>query len=224
MENVFNHFYQDYDAWYETASGRFVDRVETDALLGLLNPRPGMEVLEVGCGTGNYLLKLAGAGCRITGIDIAPHMLEQARAKLTRHGISAALSIMNGKSLSFTDGIFDAAYSMAAFEFIDDIETVYREMRRVVRPGGDIVIGTIQRGSSWEQLYSSDACKGTAFEYASFRTADEIAALDPGHCSCVTECLFPPPGLPDAEYRAEAEQQYRSQGQKGGFVCVKFVK
>ncbi len=149
MENVFNHFYQDYDAWYETASGRFVDRVETDALLGLLNPRPGMEVLEVGCGTGNYLLKLAGAGCRITGIDIAPHMLEQARAKLTRHGISAALSIMNGKSLSFTDGIFDAAYSMAAFEFIDDIETVYREMRRVVRPGGDIVIGTIQRGSSW---------------------------------------------------------------------------
>ncbi|MBA1393781.1 ubiquinone biosynthesis protein UbiE, partial [Lactobacillus sp. XV13L] len=57
MQNVFNHFFNDYDDWYDTPMGKFVDQVETDALFKLLQPYPNESILEVGCGTGNFVLK-----------------------------------------------------------------------------------------------------------------------------------------------------------------------
>ena len=222
MENVFNRFYQDYDAWYQTPMGAFVDQVETDALWSLLAPNPGMRILDVGCGTGLQSLKLARHGCEVTGIDIAPNMLHEAVRKSGEEGLSIDFRRMDCQQMEFPDNSFDAAISMAAFEFIPDPLRAYREMRRVVKPGGLIVIGIIQREGDWASLYASDICKGTAYEYATFRSLEDLRALDTQGFDRALECLFVPPGEPDEAYTADTEQTLAAAGKKGGFLCVRF--
>lgn len=224
MENVFNHFYQDYDSWYDTPVGKFFDEVEYEALQQLIEIYPGAKVLEVGCGTGLYSLKITWLGAHLTGIDIAPNMLDQAKAKFQANHLEADFQIMNARSLSFADNSFDRVFSMAAFEFIEDIQAAYNEMYRVTKPGGIIVIGTIQKGSAWQELYTSEIFKDSAFAYANFKTAEYLIALDPKSYHKHQECLFTPPGLDEVEYSHDNELRYQEQGLKGGFVCVQFIK
>ena len=222
MEHVFDRFYQGYDDWYQTPGGAFVDAVETAALWALLEPRPGMKVLDVGCGTGNQSLKLAQHGCEVTGIDIASNMLREAVRKSEAHGIPVNFHLMDCLQMDFPENSFDAAISMAAFEFISDPTRAYREIRRIVKPGGLIVIGTIQRGGAWAALYASDICKGTAYEYANFLSLADLRRLDTDGFDDFCECLFVPPGGPDDMYSEHIEQSLAAAGKKGGFVCVRF--
>ena len=222
MENVFNSFYQDYDAWYQTQMGAFVHKVETDALWSLLEPQPGMKILDASCGTGNQSLELAAHGCKVTGIDIAPNMLDQATKKLCARGLAAEFQLMDCTKMEFANASFDAAISVAAFEFIPNPQAALREMRRVVKPGGVVVIGTIVRGGEWANLYSSQVCKGTAYEHAKFLSLDDLRQLDPSGFECFVECLFIPPGQPEEAYTESREKSLAVTGKKGGFVCARY--
>jgi ubiquinone/menaquinone biosynthesis C-methylase UbiE len=70
-----------YDAWYATAVGRLVDRLEKHAVLALVGERTEGLVLDLSCGTGNYALVLAERGLRVVGVDVSAPMLSAARAK-----------------------------------------------------------------------------------------------------------------------------------------------
>lgn len=221
---VFDKFYEGYDNWYTTKTGAFVDKIETKAAFELLRPEKGMRILDVGCGTGNFTYKIAEIGCDVTGIDISKKMLEQARAKGVGSNGSISFEIMNGSSILFDNELFDAVISMAAFEFIPDPLKVYNEMKRVVKPGGHIVIGTIQKGGEWAKLYSSDVCADTAYAHAEFKSKNELMALDSENLTAASECLFIPPGLDEKNYSMEAEEKAKEKYETGGFVCVKFQK
>lgn len=226
MENVFNHFYQDYDAWYTTAMGSFVDALESEALFDLLPVTPQMKILDVGCGTGNYSLKMAKMGAQVTGIDIAPNMLAQAKEKAGADTGASPVTFaqMEASALAYADNSFDAAISMAAFEFMPDVQRTFQEMLRVVRPGGIIAIGTIQKGGDWYKLYTSPACADTAYAYAHFLTEADLKSLDPAHYRASRQCLYVAPGLAGEAYTKEQETRYKESGKKGGFVCVSFQK
>ncbi len=220
---VFDDFFSGYDAWYHTRIGEFVDKVETDAAFRLLSPKSGIRVLDAGCGTGNFSIKLARMGCDVTGIDVSENMLTQAARKAQEEQQVRFLK-MDAAQTGFSNDFFDAVLCMAAFEFIPNPKDVYNEFKRVVKPGGAIVIGTIQKGGAWEKLYSSDACSGTAYASASFKTKDDIINMDRDCLVAVEECLFVPPGLSEEAYTDVAEAVGRSENLTGGFVCVKFSK
>jgi len=78
---IFDGIAKNYDGWYTTKMGNFVDEIETKLALNMFSPRRGMKVLDVGCGTGNFSTKLARFGCRVTGIDVSENMLKIARHK-----------------------------------------------------------------------------------------------------------------------------------------------
>jgi ubiquinone/menaquinone biosynthesis C-methylase UbiE len=224
MDIVFDTFYEAYDDWYNTKTGAFVDRIETAAAFKLLEPKAGMKVLDAGCGTGNFSFKLAELGCLVTGVDISKNMLAGARQKAAQKKWTVCFLEMDGGRLDFDDGSFDAALSMAVFEFVRRPPDVYGELKRVVKPGGTIVIGTIQKGGAWEKLYSSGACAGTAYAQAVFMTGDDLSALDPEGACAAEQCLFTPPGLDETRYTLQSEAEYKAQNNTGGFVCVKFKK
>ncbi|RBP97807.1 hypothetical protein CRD60_04215 [Bifidobacterium aemilianum] len=224
MINVFNRFYQGYDDWLDTAPGSLADQVETRALMDSLNPQPSQAILEVGCGTGIFTCKLAALGCRMTGVDIAPNMLDQARSKLRQAGFQADLRLMDITDMQGPEGSFDAAFSMACFEFLPDMAAAYQAMRKLVRPGGSIVIGSIQHGGAWADLYESPACRGTAYEYAHFPTAEDLMVLDPDHVRSRTDCLFIPPERPDQDYTLAEEDRRCATTTRGGFTCISFTK
>lgn len=112
---------------------------EREGAFFLAHLRPGMRVLDVGCGPGTITLGLARAVApgEVVGIDVEPSQIEAARALADEQGI-ANLRFATGRdeALDFPDGSFDAVFSYAVIEHVPDPVAVLREMRRVVRHGG----------------------------------------------------------------------------------------
>ncbi|HEY76127.1 MAG TPA: methyltransferase domain-containing protein [Thermoflexia bacterium] len=99
----------------------------------------GPRVLEVGVGTGKNI-PYYPPGLQVVGIDISQRMLERARRRAERLGVPVALLQMDGQALDFPDDTFDSGVATFVFCSVPDPILGLREMRRVVRPGGRIVL------------------------------------------------------------------------------------
>lgn len=106
------------------------------AVLGLVGDVRGARVLDVGCGTGHLSQPLAGANS-VAGVDLSLGMLRFAGAK----GISPVKG--SGLDLPFRDGLFDLVLATSVIQLIPDGEGFVRELARVARPGGRIIVTTI---------------------------------------------------------------------------------
>ena len=101
---------------------------------------PGDRVLEVGVGTG-INASLYPRDCTVTGIDLSAPMLEKARDRIVRKGIrNVRLLEMDAADLKFADDTFDIVYAPYLISVVPDPVTVVREMHRVCRPGGRIIV------------------------------------------------------------------------------------
>jgi 2-polyprenyl-3-methyl-5-hydroxy-6-metoxy-1,4-benzoquinol methylase len=105
-----------------------------------LNIQPGMRVLDVACGTGNLALPAARVGAVVTGVDIAPNLVEQARENAKREGLTVQFDEGDAEKLPYEDASFDAVITMFGAMFAPRPELVAAELKRVVRPGGFIAM------------------------------------------------------------------------------------
>lgn len=222
---LFNGEAKDYDKWYETKIGEHADRVETECALYLFKVVPGMRLLDVGCGTGNFSIKLARQGASVVGIDISREMLVIAEKKAEQEELDIEFKEMNGLNLLFPDETFDGVLSMATIEFIPDYPEMISEMFRVCKKGGSILVGTINRDSAWGRLYQDPEYqkKARIFQYAHLKTPEELSRLRNNSLIDTRECLFIPPDLPESEISSVKEEEL-SQYNRGGFFCVLWQK
>jgi ubiquinone/menaquinone biosynthesis C-methylase UbiE len=105
-----------------------------------LNLQPGLRVLDVACGTGNLALPAARLGAVVTGVDIAPNLVEQARENAKRAGLAAQFDEGDAENLPYADASFDAVITMFGAMFAPRPELVAAELKRVARPGGAIAM------------------------------------------------------------------------------------
>ena len=103
---------------------------------------PGMEVLDVACGTGNAARPAARAGARVIGLDLTPKLLEEGRAKATAEGLQIEWQEGDAEALPFEDGRFDRVLSTFGHMFAPRHRRTAAEMARVCRRGGAIVTAT----------------------------------------------------------------------------------
>lgn len=114
-----------------------------DAAFFTRHLRPGMRVLDVGCGPGTITLGLAQlvAPGGVTGIDIQPSLIEQARALALAHQQSnVRFEVADVYGLPFADGCFDAAFGHGVLMHLAEPMRALAQLRRVLRPGGVIGI------------------------------------------------------------------------------------
>jgi phosphatidylethanolamine/phosphatidyl-N-methylethanolamine N-methyltransferase len=105
-----------------------------------LAPGPGESILEVGVGTGLGAVRYP-SGCRVVAIDLSSHMLQRAQARLLRRRVEhVSLCQMDAARLAFDDARFDAVYAPYVLNVVPDPIAVTREMMRVCRRGGRIVL------------------------------------------------------------------------------------
>lgn len=115
-----------------------------DAVLRALATGPGARILDVGCGTGLLAQRLVGEPSvqSVVGCDFSSGMLAHAAARL---GGAAKAALVRGDAarLPFADGVFDAVISTEAFHWFPDQEAALRELRRVLRPGGRLLLALV---------------------------------------------------------------------------------
>jgi ubiquinone/menaquinone biosynthesis C-methylase UbiE len=113
-------------------------------LLDALAPSEGETLLEIGPGTGYYTLDVARAVGRLHVFDLQPEMLDHTLRRAREAGIDNVEPRQgDARSLPYRDAAFDAAYLVAVLGEIPDQEAALRELRRVVRPGGRLVVGEL---------------------------------------------------------------------------------
>jgi ubiquinone/menaquinone biosynthesis C-methylase UbiE len=124
-------------------------RDTTRETLARIGPGLPSAVLDIACGTGTLLEEIAkrrsGADARIAGVDLSPGMLAQARRKLNSRAIVVA---GDATRLPFRTGAFEVALSVSALHHWRDPAAVLREARRVLGPGGRLVV-TDWCGDRW---------------------------------------------------------------------------
>ena len=106
---------------------------------------PHERVLDVACGAGQLAIPAARAGARATGIDIAPNLVAQARARAEAEGLEVRFDEGDAEALPYDDGSFDVVMSLIGAMFAPRPELVAAELKRVCRPGGRIVMGNWTR-------------------------------------------------------------------------------
>lgn len=107
-----------------------------EVTVDLVGVRPGEEVLDIACGTGNASIRAARAGGRVTGVDLTPELFADARAEADREGVEFELVEGDAEDLPFPDGRFDVALSVFGIMFAPRHRVAADELVRVLRPGG----------------------------------------------------------------------------------------
>ncbi|MGH7518469.1 MAG: class I SAM-dependent methyltransferase [Gemmatimonadales bacterium] len=102
--------------------------------------RPGESVLDVACGTGNLAIPAARAGARVTGIDIAPNLIAEARFEARTAGHVIAFEVGDAEALPYADGQFDTTVTMFGAMFAYRPVRAAAELLRVTRPGGRVAM------------------------------------------------------------------------------------
>ena len=134
QEDAYKKLARKYDRQVEPAASRL-----RQAGLRICPPKDNERILDVGCGTGSQLAAYLRPGCKLTGIDVSPAMLEMARLKL---GTNAELLLESGAKMSFADCVFDlVTVVLALHEMASEIRLqVLKECRRVLKPDGRILL------------------------------------------------------------------------------------
>jgi SAM-dependent methyltransferase len=98
-------------------------------------------LLDVGCGAGQLTIPAAKRGFKVTGIDLAQNLVDEARAKAQKAGLNIDIRQGDAEALPFEDASFDAVFSFIGSMFAPRPERVAAEMLRVCRPGGKVIMG-----------------------------------------------------------------------------------
>ena len=131
--------------------------------------KPGMTVLELGCGTGSFTRELARSGAEIVAIDVSPELLEI--AKLNCSVPNVRFQIQNAYSLSYSEAVFDSVVGSSVLHHLE-IEEALRGVYRVLKPEGTICFTepnmlnpqiAIQKNIPWIKQKLGDSPDETAF-------------------------------------------------------------
>lgn len=181
-------------AGYARLSDNLKTRPDRSALLReRIGVRPDAEVLDVACGPGRLTLDLAPHVRHVTGLDLTPGMLEQARAALAEAGIANAEFVAgDAAAMPFANASFDIVISSAAFHHFETPGRVLAEMVRVCRPGGRVVVSDVMPAHDKTAAYDRmellrDPSHGHAHSAAELgQMGSEIGLPDPAVHTSVT--------------------------------------
>jgi len=219
---LFDDWPDRYEKWFTTPIGALVKRVEWELIDDLLKPGPGEFILDAGCGTGVFTLDMISCGARAVGLDLSLSMIRKARQK----GASSQLRIISADilRLPFLENSFDKTVSITALEFIPDGQKAIKELFRVTRKEGTLVVATLNSLSPWAERRREEGQKGhSLFSKAFFRSPGELAALAPVKGESRTAVHFLKEEDPDRAGEIERKGKLKDLS-TGAFLAARWIK
>jgi len=164
--SCFDDLVREYDAWFDKEGSR-IFFVEIKAFQELL-PKLPKPWLEIGVGSGRFAQALGIE----TGIDPSYKLVKMAR----KRGINAFVAC--GEQRLFDEESFGTVFLIVTLCFLDSPLEVLKEAKRILMPGGKIVLGLVLKESPWGQFYQQKKTEGHRFyKYATFYSCDEVVKL-----------------------------------------------
>jgi len=138
----------DYRRWRASNVGVLVERLERGLILALIGDVRGRRVLDVGCGDGALAVELGRRGAEVVGVDASAAMIAAACRRARQDGIEIGFVVGDARSLPFAAGSFDLVTAITILCFVGRAAPAFREIARVLRPGGRTVIGELGDGAA----------------------------------------------------------------------------
>jgi len=206
-----------YEAWYHTPRGHWIGDCEFSLLRGLLGPRAGETLLDVGCGTGHFTRRYARLGLSVSGIDPDRKALDYARRL---DGDITYLPAVASR-LPFADNSFDYTTAVTSLCFIDNPLQALREIWRVTT--GSMVLGLLNRRSLlFRQKQGQGSYREARWDTAAEVAGDWIPALRPEPKAIILRsAVFLPGGGQTAQW---CEMVLPGSFLLGGFLAVCLTK
>ncbi|MDD5456275.1 MAG: class I SAM-dependent methyltransferase [Candidatus Margulisbacteria bacterium] len=163
MIEPFEQYAIEYDHWFE--KNKFIYLSELELIKSLI-PKKGVG-LEIGIGTGRFAVPLKIK----VGIELSNKMAEISRSK--------GLNVVQAKAekIPFNDNFFDYALLVTTICFVDDIKKSFKEIYRILKPDGVIIIGFIDKNSYMGKKYQREKTKSKFYKHARFFDTDEVIRL-----------------------------------------------
>jgi ubiquinone/menaquinone biosynthesis C-methylase UbiE len=168
-----------YETWRSTSLGYLTERLEHCLILRLAGKAKGRYVLDVGCGDGALALAFWRNGAsRVVGCDGDPRMIARANARAAKHKAAIGYAVARAERLPFPDLSFDLVTLITVLAFLPEPALAVREIARVLRPGGGLVIGDLGKWSLWAASRRLRSWLGAPmWSAARFRSAGELRAV-----------------------------------------------
>ncbi len=124
-----------------------------DIVIDRLQPGPGMEWLDLATGTGAVAERAAAAGATVTGLDLAPALIETAKERAQERGLEIDYVVGDCERTELGDASFDVVSSVCGVMFAPDHEATARELARVTKPGGRIALANWTPGPGVADIF-----------------------------------------------------------------------
>lgn len=157
---------KEYDAYYNTEIGKKVNEIEEKLIANLIQDIPKTEMLELGCGTGHWTNIFTQKGFSVSAMDISDEMLKYAKQK----NINAKFLKANSEDIPFPDNSFSNVSFITMIEFVNDQNKVFKEIYRVLKPGGYLILGCLNKHSEVGKNKEND----DTFRNAKFLSKQEL--------------------------------------------------
>lgn len=155
VENLLSRpdVHEQWEGHYRTAENERFYEAAFDYIARVLAAPPGATFLDVGCGPCAHSLRLARRGFNVRAVDFSESALEMARANVAAAGMAERVRLQRESllGLTFPDGSFDYVLCWGVLMHIPEVGRAVRELSRVVRPGGALVVSE-GNTNSWEAL------------------------------------------------------------------------
>jgi SAM-dependent methyltransferase len=157
----FEQYSDAYDQWFEENADKY--EAELEAIRRLLPP-PWAQGLEVGVGSGKFAAPL--------GIGLGVEPSREMALRAGRNGVSVISGV--AENLPFPDEVFDFLLMVTTICFVDDIDKSFQEAYRVLKVGGSIIVGFVDRESGLGRRYEANRGESRFYRDATFFSATEV--------------------------------------------------
>lgn len=129
---------------FTTAADSFSENIERPAIERLIGDVAGARLLDLGCGSGTYSVPFARRGAQVTGLDLSQTMISLAEQRALGHGVQADFRVADIREpLPFGASQFDVIFTGTALHYVEDIDSLMKEVARVMKKQARLVASVL---------------------------------------------------------------------------------